>query len=806
MRKLYIILLAITLTTTSCMKEFERKHTGPDNTGVIPADFAWSTVRDVTATVGMPTVDGAAPEFAIVRFYSSPVIAENREIALGVLSPATPSFQTAFTIPDGVTTVYVKTTLPDGTSSVRSADVSNGRLDMPGAQMTGASPARILFAEEAATPKSTSMPKYPTLPEKGQSDFDSRAVISETPAKEYSLGTDWNNAFPADEYYIPAGAEINGKIDLNGYQGKHPNPVLYVKGKLTLSSPQIGGTLAILPGGEVTVTGTLAARAVNEAPHPAIYVFKGGKLTTGNANLSCESIVNNGTLHVDGKLDTNNQVVIYNGTDGELSADKFYISNNGTLYNDGKIDVEDFELNSKTTFENCENGVVEIDKMSLTNGNSTVFTQKGKANIDEMKCTGIFNVYCYTYIDELTTDNSAKVNIAADACLETKESEFNNTHISMAGGSLFIAKEYNLNEKGGNNCYNDSSNKAVFRIEEKAIISKSAQTQFSGPIEVVYDNAKVESKYQIDDHYVKTSFKGAYLADKQTVNIPASECNGGKGVITPDPETKPDEVVTVGETYTYCFEDGWPWLCDYDMNDVVVPISIERRMSDGGKNVEWIRINWEVKASGAKHRLAMAVQLDQVKTNQIASVETTNDKFGTGPFAGPGCEAGNENAVIPFFNSINETQSAGETFFNTEKDRPTVETTKHTTTIRFTSPVDVNSVLESTMNVFIVVNRGTTGDIGRGIEVHLPAFKPTKFGDISNINSIQPGMPYKFYSPTTPGDSGMMWGLMIPGTFRYPTESSDIRNVYTYFRSWATSGGAVHKEWYLENTNKVLLY
>lgn len=52
--------------------------------------------------------------------------------------------------------------------------------------------------------------------------------------------------------------------------------------------------------------------------------------------------------------------------------------------------------------------------------------------------------------------------------------------------------------------------------------------------------------------------------------IAESKCNGGKEPVTPDPEPEPEIIEVIGAPYTYCFEDGWPWIGDYDMNDVVV--------------------------------------------------------------------------------------------------------------------------------------------------------------------------------------------------------------------------------------------
>lgn len=79
-----------------------------------------------------------------------------------------------------------------------------------------------------------------------------------------------------------------------------------------------------------------------------------------------------------------------------------------------------------------------------------------------------------------------------------------------------------------------------------------------------------------------------------------------------------------------------------------------------------IRINWELKAAGAAHLNAFAVQLDKVAASQVASVETTNTAFGKGAFAGPGLESGNEYAVIPLFNTAQEILGEG-TYINTSK-------------------------------------------------------------------------------------------------------------------------------------------
>ena len=102
----------------------------------------------------------------------------------------------------------------------------------------------------------------------------------------------------------------------------------------------------------------------------------------------------------------------------------------------------------------------------------------------------------------------------------------------------------------------------------------------------------------------------------------------------PDPEPEPDEYANVpGRTYTYCFEDNWPWLGDYDMNDVVIVSRIDRMMSKDGGKVSALTINWELRAAGTTYDIAGAVQMDKVQTSDVAGVVSSHEGFGSGAFA-----------------------------------------------------------------------------------------------------------------------------------------------------------------------------
>lgn len=64
----------------------------------VPADFKWETTRDLDISVGMPSVTGSAPQYAVIRVYSSPILSDGNIVAMGVVTPSRPVFETAVTI------------------------------------------------------------------------------------------------------------------------------------------------------------------------------------------------------------------------------------------------------------------------------------------------------------------------------------------------------------------------------------------------------------------------------------------------------------------------------------------------------------------------------------------------------------------------------------------------------------------------------------------------------------------------------------------------------------------------------------
>jgi len=94
-------------------------------------------------------------------------------------------------------------------------------------------------------------------------------------------------------------------------------------------------------------------------------------------------------------------------------------------------------------------------------------------------------------------------------------------------------------------------------------------------------------------------------------------------------------------------------------------------------------------------------------------------------------------------------------------------------------------------NPFIIVNQE------RGKEVHLLNFPPTAlasdefFGIWEDASVPANGSYYKT-------DSNLPWAIEIPVSFDYPFEKVDILQTHLKFGDWASSGGDLYPDWYLD--------
>lgn len=314
----------------------------------------------------------------------------------------------------------------------------------------------------------------------------------------------------------------------------------------------------------------------------------------------------------------------------------------------------------------------------------------------------------------------------------------------------------------------------------------------------------VVTGYSLDINFVSSTSAGATImpnASVITANVPIVD-NDGDGVSSSLDVDDNDSSVAFASYFpsastwgTYIFEDLWPVKGDYDVNDMVLGFKVTF-FTNSSNLVTKLNLDYNMKAAGCSYNLATAFQLDNVQASNVTYI-TGQDLVGTYPFAvgANGTENGIMLAVTPLFNNQHDIVSFSG-YLNTESGS-NVPTPDKLISMRFTTPVLQANVTMSSFNMFIVANE-------REREIHLPTFKgTTKFNaSLANGYHLNPDDLFK-------NSDGMMWGLMIPEPFEYPSEKNLITQAYIHFSEWATSGGTNHQDWYKPlsgNTNDEYIY
>ena len=240
---------------------------------------------------------------------------------------------------------------------------------------------------------------------------------------------------------------------------------------------------------------------------------------------------------------------------------------------------------------------------------------------------------------------------------------------------------------------------------------------------------------------------------------------------------------------TLAYEDNWPLLGDYDMNDLVVSYQY-KIISNAQNNVVEFYGSFAPIASGAIYNNGFGVQFP-FTTSIVKTVSGQNLSSGYIKTNANGTEAGQQNAVIiPFDNArklISNTD--GNLFINTLASEPRVMGDTAVVYVQFNSPITANTLNTASFNPFLISN------MRRGYEVHLPNYAPTSLADVSlfgtqNDASIPSSGIYYITKDNHP------WGLNFIGNFQFPLETIPISQAYLHFFDWSGSGGTLFTDWY----------
>ena len=279
----------------------------------------------------------------------------------------------------------------------------------------------------------------------------------------------------------------------------------------------------------------------------------------------------------------------------------------------------------------------------------------------------------------------------------------------------------------------------------------------------------------------------------------------------PDGEVE-DHAVSISEpdiSYRYypsesgwvalAYEDIWPGVGDYDLNDVVMQYRIVELVRDG----EIIRVDLygTLVAMGAVYHNGFAVHLaglnrDSVDQDRLRTL-FNNELQALNPL-----EEGQSEVVIKVSDDLWENVDSDCRFYRTETSCTDEIEFSFEISVNFSQPPTLASMPDAPYNPFIFASsfwgrgEGFTETPGRGLEIHLVDQPMTDLADQSlfgtgdDTSDVSSERYYKT-------NSNLPWAIEVGTDWLYPKERVDILEAYPMFQDWVESGGEENSDWYI---------
>ncbi len=251
---------------------------------------------------------------------------------------------------------------------------------------------------------------------------------------------------------------------------------------------------------------------------------------------------------------------------------------------------------------------------------------------------------------------------------------------------------------------------------------------------------------------------------------------------------------------TLAYEDLWPALGDYDLNDVVVRYR-SREILNPARAVTALEMDLRLDARGGSLRNGFAVSLPGVPAANVASVVLTKDGVPvpeTTVVLVEGATGEQGGVVFEIFDDASTLMPADNApacslggYRNTGRNCPVREHVNYKLQVSFSAAMA--SFPSPPYDAFIFNSNGT--NLAKGTEVHLPGRQPTSRADVWLMGTRDDRTVLN--TPNTyKSANGLPWALDIPAEWAYPYEFLDVVNAYPNIVFWAQSGGASNKNWY----------
>ncbi|WP_282176743.1 LruC domain-containing protein [Vibrio nereis] len=259
---------------------------------------------------------------------------------------------------------------------------------------------------------------------------------------------------------------------------------------------------------------------------------------------------------------------------------------------------------------------------------------------------------------------------------------------------------------------------------------------------------------------------------------------------------------------TLAFEDNWPHVADYDMNDVVIHYRITEFVKNGVVRKSFIQ--GRLAAVGADYHNGFAVRLEGLARDAI-DTQLSRQYHNQQLTAESGLESDASEAIFIVSEDITSKKTSQCDYFRTHKNCREDESFSFEIHIAILENADSSTLVSMPYDPFIFATPGYYhGEAlplhpGRSWEVHLPDQAPTeKFN-----GSAMWGLGSDASDPTThtyfKTSSNLPWALLMFQEWQWPLERTDLVEAYPQFANFAESAGQQGQQWYIPNNARTHL-
>lgn len=268
---------------------------------------------------------------------------------------------------------------------------------------------------------------------------------------------------------------------------------------------------------------------------------------------------------------------------------------------------------------------------------------------------------------------------------------------------------------------------------------------------------------------------------------------------------------------TLAYEDRWPALGDYDLNDMVVRYRSRLVKHGAGTvgtgKVARLEMSIRLDARGAGKSNGFALALPGILPGEVESATLTTISASNvvgQPVTIKPLAADSKQAVFEIFKNASAYQSGQSggncklgNFYNTAAGCPIGGFTEFKLVVKMKTSNNVPSYAGSFPAMPFDPFLFDTNKVG--IEVHLPGKKPTARADTTKFRTGDDATSKDWNTTSTytyMTANGLPWALNIPALWDYPAELVPVDKVYSNFINWAKSGGTQYKDWYTTPSDK----